>query len=91
MKKSRKLFVLSGPERDVNIVIEELSCRYKALISANFCTENDICAIFNINKSIVCAQENFSILPNKFLKDAISKTPFKNPPNVGITKKLSFI
>ncbi len=71
MKKSRKLFVLSGSERDVNIVIEELSCRYKALISANFCTENDICAIFNINKSIVCAQENFSILPNKFLKDAI--------------------
>ena len=71
MKKSRKLFVLSGSERDVNIVIEELSCRYKALISANFCTEKDIRAVFNINKSIVCAQENFSKLPCTLLKDAI--------------------
>lgn len=71
MKKTRKLFVLSGLEEDVNIVIEELSCKYTALIATSFCTDDDICAVFSINKSIVCSKENFSTLHNKLLEDAI--------------------
>jgi diadenosine tetraphosphate (Ap4A) HIT family hydrolase len=76
MKKTRKLFILTGNHDYVSIALAELT--FKGLITADFShntDENDLENAFKHNKCYVCAEVDFNgTIPNDAIRIAVYRT-----------------
>ena len=74
MKKTRNLFVLSGCEQDVEIVLNNIVFKGVTVLTNDALSEKNICEVFANNKSIVCAQIPVCSTPHLLISVINDKT-----------------
>ena len=56
MKETRKLFILTGNEQDVETVLNSITFKAITVLTNDMLSVERICEVFANNKSVVCTQ-----------------------------------